>query len=352
MNCSTLHTSLISLAFSALVVQCGCIGQGTEKTNDPEPLEHALILFYNVENLFDTINDPHTNDDEFLPNTEKNWNSERYWKKVNDLSKVIISADGSALPDVIGLSEIENDAVLLDLSRNDILSKKNYEYIHRNGPDPRGIDVAALYDPIAFELEHTTFYTITLNDSLRPHTREVLYFSGLLHGKVIHFFVTHWPSRRGGTEASEPKRVQVAELIRSKVDSIEQSDPSAMIVIMGDLNDHPTDHSVYNILGAKEDTTNADLVDLFHDEHVAANGTYNYRGDWGILDHFIVSANMLSGNGPIKTNDRSARVIDHEWLLYHDEKHDDHKPSATYGGPNYYGGYSDHLPILLELEIQ
>lgn len=314
--------------------------------------ERALVMFYNVENLFDTLNDPITNDNQFLPGTDKDWTSERYYKKLNDLATVISKADNSALPDIIGLCEVENSEVVQDLMNTGDLKKGDYGIIHRNSPDARGIDVAVVYNKNVFELTSSSFYTVVLNDTVRPQTRQVLYFTGLLHDEPMHFFVAHWPSRHGGAHASEHKRVQVAALIRSKVDSIKASDKKAAIIIMGDLNDHPNDRSVYEVLGAKEDATKGDLVDLFFDDHLSGKGTYNYRGDWGVLDHFIVSSNLLDASLKVQTSDASAHILKYDWLLYHDEDFDDTKPSRTYGGPNYYGGYSDHLPILLELEIK
>ena len=348
MNYRTSLPTILLLILAAFVLTQG-------SCDDPEGArtpQRALIMFYNVENLFDTLNDPLTNDNQFLPGTDKDWNSERYWKKVNDISAVISKADSSALPDIVGLCEVENADVVGALANSNALKNGNYGIIHRDSPDARGIDVAVMFNRHAFELTSSSFYTVVLNDTARSQTRQVLYFTGLLHNEPMHFFVAHWPSRRGGAAESEHKRVQVAALIREKVDSIKGSDKDAAIIIMGDLNDHPTDRSVYEVLGAKENATKGDLVDLFYDEHIEKTGTYNYRGEWGVLDHFIVSSNLLNSSLRIRTSDASARIIDHEWLLYYDEDLDDTKPSRTFGGPNYYGGYSDHLPILLELEIK
>ena len=338
----------VLVLFSSILTQDSC-----NDTSPPSKPGKALVLFYNVENLFDTIDDPKTKDEEFLPGTDKNWNSERYNKKLRDIAQVIATSDSASLPAVVGLCEVENRAVLEGLINTSALDSVRYGIVHRNSPDRRGIDVAALYDSTRFELISSNFYTVELKDSLNPKTRQIVYFKGLLrHKHEVHFFVCHWPSRRGGADASEHKRMQVAGLIRSKVDSIYSQDKNAAIIIMGDLNDHPDNRSVTETLGARGEGSNSDLVDLFYDEHQRAEGTYNYRGDWGVLDHFIVSSNLLDPSNAISTSQQDAWIVKKDWLLYYDENYDDTKPSRTYGGPNYYGGYSDHLPILLRLEVK
>lgn len=328
------------LAAAVILIQGTC--------NSPQ--NKATVMFYNVENLFDTINDPNTHDDEFTPEGKKEWNRERYHKKLSDLSKVVASANES-LPDILGLCEVENRSVVEDLIAQNGLSKEQFGIIHKDSPDKRGIDVAAIYNKKSFELEKSSFYKIKLEDTNRPQTRDVLYFKGKLKDATVHVFVCHWPSRSGGEEASEPKRLQVATLVRSKVDSIMDSDPIANILLMGDLNDYPINKSVQETLGAKGEVDGELLVDLFLEEHQTGTGTYNYKGEWGVLDHFIVSKNMLSEGCAICTDQISAQFFKPDWLLYHD-KNNGAKPNRTYSGSNYTGGYSDHLPILLRLEIK
>lgn len=329
-----------------LVVAALFLFQGScEKNGD-----QAVVMFYNVENLFDTINDPRTNDDEFTPEGEKTWSGERYRKKLKDLGKVIATAH-TTLPDILGLCEVENRQVVEDLISEHGLSAIEYGIIHKDSPDKRGIDVAAVYNNSSYTLEQAKWYEIELEDSSRPQTRDVLYFKGKLKGQLLHTFVCHWPSRSGGAEASEHKRVQVATLVRNKVDSIYSTEPSASILIMGDLNDYPTNRSVQETLGAKGNTHETQLVDLFLEAHEAGKGTYNYKGEWGVLDHFIVSRSMIQDNCQLCTGASSAQFIRRDWMMYEDKAYGS-KPSRTYAGPNYTGGFSDHLPILLELEIK
>ena len=346
-----LSGTVLVAALILLNSSCGGQKSPTERAPAPSNPERALIMFYNVENLFDTINDPLTSDEEFLPGTNKDWNSKRYWKKITDLGEVISKADSLQLPDIVGLCEVENAAVLEDLVSSETLASGNFGIIHRNGPDARGIDVAAIYNKDNFKPKSMNFYTVTLKNSERPHTRQVLYIKGALFEEEIHCFVTHWPSRRGGAEESEHKRIQVAELIRSKVDSIQGTDDDAAIIIMGDFNDYPNNRSVHETLGATDHYSGNGLCNLLYSEHENGNGTYNYRGEWGVLDQFIVSVNIADPDRSVHTRVLFTKILNFDWLLYHDEKFDDIKPSRTYGGPNYYGGYSDHLPILLELEI-
>jgi predicted extracellular nuclease len=314
------------------------------KTGPDKTIE---VVFYNVENLFDTVEDTTILDDEFLPDSAKNWTLERYNKKLVDLAKVltVISQDG--LPEVVGVCEVENRQVVEDLFGTDSLGKGKFRIIHEDSPDARGIDVALAYNSeLLSELYHEK---IRYSFSFEPETttRDILYAKLLSCGDTLHFFVNHWPSRRGGQEASEPKRLKAATVLRTKIDSILLRDQKAKIIAMGDFNDYPNNRSMTEVMNC-EPGANQRLTNLTYNFHENGVGTYNYKGEWGMLDQFIVSDGLLYSSEGCATSDSSAIVFKEDWMLFFPESGEP-SPSKTYGGPNYYGGYSDHLPIRLTL---
>jgi predicted extracellular nuclease len=166
----------------------------------------------------------------------------------------------------------------------------------------------------------------------------------------LHLFVNHWPSRREGQKESEHKRRRAAEVARQKIDEILRADPKANIILMGDFNDHPTDNTLEQTLKAKPVTdTKADLMNLLYDDQLAGKGTHSFKGEWGVLDQFIVSSGFYKGRSGLRIKGGDAAIVYEEILLF-TQKDGTKKPSTTYGGPNYYGGYSDHLPIVLQLK--
>jgi predicted extracellular nuclease len=215
----------------------------------------GLIGFYNLENLFDTINDPNIDDEEFLPDGSYHYTGEVYLDKLNHLSKVISQIGTDVSPDglsLIGDAEIENENVLNDLVNNPLLKSRNYKIVHYDSPDARGIDVCLLYNPKYFTPIFSQPLPVHLgsNDSTEHKTRDVLYVYGKYDGEDMFVFVNHWPSRRGGEEASAPGRAAAAKVCKTKIDSIVEKNPDAKIVVMGDLNDDPVSPSVAVVLGA------------------------------------------------------------------------------------------------------
>ncbi len=306
-----------------------------------------IVGFYNVENLFDTIDDPHKNDNQFLPDSKKKWNSERYYKKLNDLSRVIYTIDSTNLPVVFGLSEVENKAVVEDLIHTDYLKDK-YEIIHKESPDGRGIDVAVIFQPKKFKVLHKEWIRFQLPNKERPSTRDIVYVQGLIMKKdTLNFFFCHWPSRYGGEEKSRPYRAKAAKMLKAKLDSLRKINPDTKILVMGDLNDHPDNEAVQNILEAKKDKGN--LINLMWPIKEKNEGTHFYKGHWGVLDHIIVSASLLKKNKGLSTKHEYVGIHKPDFLLYTNKK-GVKSPSRTYGGNNYYGGFSDHLAIYLELK--
>ena len=306
------------------------------------PNKSAVIAFYNVENLFDTIDDPIKRDNEFLPDSAKKWSSERYWAKQSKLAEVISQIGAPSYPAIIGLCEVENIGVLEDLVKDEKLKNSKYEPILIEGPDQRGIDVALLYSKKRFKVISASSYNVDLGVANRP-TRDILHVRGKFKsgGPTLNVFVNHWPSRYGGAEKSEPKRIAAAEVLKTKTDSIAKVHPKELIVCMGDFNDYPDNKSLTETLSAGKDKQ---LVNLMYGLKETKRGSYNYKGDWDFLDQIIVSGNLMDGTLPEIMEGSTAPFFTDSMLFQH-PRYGDMKPSRTYGGPNYYGGYSDHLPV-------
>jgi predicted extracellular nuclease len=300
----------------------------------------AVIAFYNVENLFDTIDDPIKDDDEFLPTSEKNWNHSRYTDKLDKIAEVVSGIDSTSFPVLIGLCEVENIQVLEDLVKNPELKSGKYFPVLIEGQDQRGIDVALLVSKKKFKVISSNSYTIDLGEDNRP-TRDILHVRGKIKGgPTLNVFINHWPSRYGGAEKSEPKRIAAAQVLKSKTDSIANLYPNEGIICMGDFNDYPENKSLSEVL-ISDGSVLTNLMDGLKD---SKRGSYNYRGNWGFLDQIIVSNNLVDVNLPMIVKSSTAPFFTDSMLYVHPE-YGDLKPSRTYGGPNYYGGYSDHLPV-------
>ena len=299
-----------------------------------------MVMFYNQENLYDTIDNPQKDDNEFLPTEKREWNSYRYHKKIKNISKVIATAGGWQLPDIVGMCEIENDTCLNDLLNKTELYRFHYNAIHFDSEDARGIDVAILYNTKTFTPLTQRPIRIQFATDPNKKTRDVLYVSGIIKttNDTLHLFVCHFPSRRGGKTTSEPFRMEVAQAIRANIDSIFSTNAQANILVTGDFNGYPDDKSITEGLQAKSptDTCNQCLVSL---QDPLAEGTYKFQGQWNFLDQSIVSTSFT------KHYFVEYKVITEEGLLERSEKTGEATPSRTYGGQFYNGGFSDHLPI-------
>lgn len=329
-------------ALSGLVSLAACVD---EPAGNFDPKKNLTVMFYNVENLFDTSNNQGERDIEFTPESEKGWNTVRYEKKLNDISKVISSVNALELPEIIGLCEIENRAVLNDLVKTEALKDGKYEIAHFESPDYRGIDCSLLFRPDEFKIITSIPVHVSFPNEPEPLTRDILYVKGeTLNGEEFHIFVNHWPSRIGGLQETEIKRVAVAGILKMKTDSVLQMNPKANILIMGDMNDEPSNTSLTAVLGAKNpETGDAPLVNLMFPQHVEKKGSYNYRGNWNMLDNIIISGNLLDNKG-FRCTERMGYVFSEPWMEYKAEN-GTVSPNRTYGGPNYYGGVSDHFPV-------
>ena len=210
------------------------------------------IAFYNLENLFDTEDDPNTLDDDFTSDGYKNWNDSRYSKKLNKLSRVISQIgfkETLQAPALLGVAEVENREVLLRLTETKDLKDLGYDVVHYDSPDERGIDVGLLYRKDYFEVIDSETVSVYLESEHgeRDYTRDILHVTGNLQGVKIHVIVNHWPSRRSGVEESEPKRITAAQKNRSIIENIQAEDPEARIIVMGDFNDGPHNNSIKNL---------------------------------------------------------------------------------------------------------
>lgn len=308
------------------------------------------VLSYNVENLFDTIDDPKIPDEEFLPQSEKKWTGERYQKKLDDLAKVISGVNPSDYPEIIGLVEIENQSVLEDLIHTAALKSHRYGIIHEESPDYRGIDVALLYRRDAFKEEWHETLPVVFADDTAFKTRDILHVVGKVKRNTVHVFVNHWPSRIGGDEKTEPKRILAASVLKRKVDELMTADPNARVIIMGDMNDEPANKSLQETLGAKSPDSGAKLVNLMMPDDLKGLGTYFFSGGWNMLDNLVVSKGMINGK-KVKVENNKGEIYQSDWMIF-TNKNGDKTPNRSYVGDKYVGGVSDHFPVYFKMMVR
>lgn len=313
------------------------------------------VMFYNTENLFDTFDEPKKNDEDFLPEGAMHWTAGRYQNKLNNIAKVITSAGEWDTPALVGLCEVENEKVIKDLTQYSPLKKVSYRYVITNSPDPRGINVALLYQREKFKyLNHKT-YRIRFPHNTRKYTRDILHVAGQVSAQdTLDVFVCHFPSRRGGEDESEPDRLYVASVLKTKCDSLMQIRKNACILIMGDFNDAPSNRSISQVLSAQpvsKDIVRQNLYNLFSAFEKRKNtGSYKYQGQWNMLDQIIVSGSLLTGNQSIRALPQTATVFYRNFLVVDDKTYGGKRPKKTYNGRKHEGGYSDHLPILVDFK--
>lgn len=316
----------------------------------------AAIGFYNLENMFDTINDPNKNDEDFLPDGSYLYNTAVYEKKLNHMAKVISLLGTDVTPDgvaFLGLAEVENRHVLEDLLKQPSIADRNYQIVHYDSPDERGIDAAFIYNPKYFRVisSQTLFVQLPLRENGDTnYTRDVLWVYGELNGEPMHIFVNHWPSRYGGELASSPLREIAAGVTKHVIDSLMAIDPDTKIVVMGDLNDDPVNKSVTKVLGAKtsiEKTKRGQLYNPYFDLYKKGLGTLAWHDAWNLFDQIMVSSGLLqtTQNGYFY---HKAEVFNKSFLMQTTGKYHGY-PYRSYVGGNYQGGYSDHFPVIIYL---
>jgi hypothetical protein len=313
----------------------------------------AVIGFYNVENLYDTVKDSIADDSEFLPNGAYQWTLERYHQKLKNLAYTISEMGkekGGVV--VLGVCEVENEGVLLDLVAQDALLPYNYKVAHHDSPDYRGVDVAFIYQSERFEFISKQDFELKIPDNPRYKTRDQLLMVGVLDNTdTLHLIANHWPSKRGGEARSNPRRMAAAKLTKSIVDSILNVNPNAKIIIMGDLNDNPNAKSITVGLNAKGKINDVKQLDIFNPMwkmYQKGIGSYAYRDSWDMIDQIMVSYALLNPK-PNTYIFSTSHVFNPNFLKIKSGNFQGY-PFGTYGGGNYQGGYSDHFPVYIILQ--
>ncbi|MDO4692202.1 MAG: endonuclease/exonuclease/phosphatase family protein [Porphyromonadaceae bacterium] len=329
-----------------------------------QPYSHTLMC-YNVENLFDTTDDPATEDEDFLPEGKNLWSYKRYRRKLERIAQVVSRAGGLSWPTFVGLIEVENADTLRDLLKFTSLRKAGYDYAITQSLDPRGIDVALLYRRELFELKALVEYPIHFEGHPHKTTRNLLQVSGILAGKhLVNLLVCHMPSRREGARASEGFRRTVARRLREVCDSLYQGQQGqGHFVVMGDFNGSPEEVATRTDLGASltipEDylDQSAETLRLYNafaslEGGASPRGSYCFRGVWEQLDQIILSESLLVSSSPLRYRHGSARNYCPSYLGREPRQGGYLVPWRTYAGAHYQGGYSDHYPILIELLVE
>jgi len=318
------------------------------------------VMFYNVENLFDTTDDTTKNDEEFLPEGDRRWTSVRYHRKLNAIARVVAAAGEWDLPSLIGLCEVENESVLRDLAYGTLLSAGNYGIVHRDSPDSRGIDMALLYRKDRFCVSEVRSWLPETENGIPVPTRNLLYVKVTSGGEALHLLLCHLPSRRGGVLAASVLRERMVRLAAEKIDSVFYADQGrTSVIVMGDFNTAPSEPLILKLTSGASDSSPADepsgsgktarLVNLSAYLSGKGKGSYRYQGTWEMIDQVLVSPALTDSTGRWLAVPGSFRVVDAPFLLTDDETYPGTKPFPTYGGYRYSGGYSDHLPVVIRL---
>lgn len=315
------------------------------------------IVFYNLENFFDTVNDPEVLDDEFTPEGPKKWTQDKYDKKLHNMERVFfdIAAINKDYPVVIGVSEVENRNVLEDIVAAPKLAPANYRIVHHDSPEARGVDVAFFYRADVFKLEGEKAIRTIIPSLPNFKTRDILTMWGKIDGEDFLFMVGHWPSRLGGKEASEHKRIAVGEQMRSIADSVKQIRPDVKVVLMGDFNDDPTDPSITQGLGAKlkvKELQKGDYYAPYASMLKAGYGTLAYGDAWNIFDNVVVTENLVNDTTDKLKIQKApgskfyGNIFKRHYMVQKEGQYKGY-PLRTYVGNNFQGGYSDHFPVYI-----
>ena len=315
------------------------------------------VVFYNLENLFDTINDPNKNDEEYLPEGARKWTTYRYNQKLHNMERVLfdVALQDKNFPVVIGVSEIENRLVLEDLLAQPKLAKANYRIVHFDSPDRRGVDCAFFYRPNQFQLEGSEAHRISFPGRPNFLTRDLVAMWGKIEGEPFYFIVSHWPSRLGGKERSQYSRDFVAAKCKHICDSVRTVNPNTKVVIMGDFNDDATDASVVEVLGAKGNIKKLEANDMFNPFNAmlkAGYGTLAYRDSWNLFDNIVVSENLATGStGALKIQKKEGakfygNIFTAPYMIQKEGQYKNY-PLRSFVGSNFQNGYSDHFPVYI-----
>ncbi|MFZ2285555.1 MAG: endonuclease/exonuclease/phosphatase family protein [Bacteroidales bacterium] len=309
----------------------------------PSAAQEFTVMFYNVENLFDTSDDTTRNDEEFLPEGSRGWTAGRYHRKVSALSRAIAVSGRWDLPALIGMCEVENEEVVRDLAFGDILSAGRYGIVHRDSPDLRGIDIALLYRQDLIRITDVRAWVPQRTGSDPFLSRNLLYVKAVMDSDTLHVLVCHFPSRRGGVLATRGAREEMAQLLSEKTDSLLTVTENAAVIVMGDFNAGPGDEIMQEL------TLGGLMVNVTGRLASEDRGTYRYQGQWEVIDQILISSSLAEGTGPFQADMESVRVPDAPFLLTDDPAYPGKKPFATYDGFRWADGYSDHLPVVMTI---
>ncbi|MGG5507448.1 MULTISPECIES: endonuclease/exonuclease/phosphatase family protein [unclassified Myroides] len=330
------------------------VGLGITLHAQEKKYQIHTIAFYNCENLFDTIRDPKIYDEEWTPDGAQAWTKKKYEKKIENLTRVMsqIGTDENPnMPVIIGVAEVENRAVLEDLIHAPTMQPGDYDIVHYDSPDRRGIDVGLLYSKKHFLPTHTSKHPLYIYDQLkdnkRIYTRDQLLVTGLLDGEEVHFIVNHWPSRVGGEKASSPNREAAAALNRKIIDSLQGINPQAKIITMGDMNDGPYNTSIKKVLNAKGKKEEVEPQGLFNPMEKMAKdglGTLAYRDAWDIFDQMILTEAYLQ-EGYESWKYWKARIFKKPFMVQSTGQYKGYPLRNSNSEP----GFSDHFPVYIYL---
>lgn len=350
-----MHTRFSSLAATGIFILL-VFYSSEVRAQDDTLIRPVRVMFYNVENFFDTFDDPAKDDNEFLPEGVRRWNMTRYNNKLNSIYKTITAAGEWSPPEIVAFCEVENRKVMKDLVSGTYLSRYNYEIIHNESPDERGIDVGLIYRKESVTIADFKSWIPAGVAEKDYKTRSVLCVKSLIRGDTVYLIVNHWPSRRGGVLAAEDMRTRIAKMVRHAADSIAAiSSGRSKIIIMGDFNCNPQDE-VMQLLTIQDEKRlaagDARLVNLVPDKALKGTGTYNYSGAWETIDQILVSEWLINCDTGFSTGKELFRIFRPGFLLRDNPNYPGYTPFSTYRGYRYQGGFSDHLPVLLDLIVR
>lgn len=344
----TKKSLLLTLLPAFLLISFLPAGKAQEKTYTV-----TAIGFYNLENLFDTIDSPDTDDREFLPDGPNQWTGARYIAKLQHMAGIIdqlgdeLTKEGPAF---VGISEVENKSCVQDLVNTSPLKEKQFDFVHYESPDRRGIDVALLYQPKLFKVIESKPIHFYIPDRPDFRSRDVLLVHGLLLGDPVYVMVCHWPSRSSGEKVTAPLRAAAADLCRKAADSLFTINPAAKIFIMGDLNDDPTDESLVKHLKACSKPGNTPPQGLFNPMYALFQkgvGSLAYKDAWNLFDQIVISEPFVNKQTE-GFRFYKAQVFNRKILVQKEGQYAGY-PFRTFAGGVYQGGYSDHFPVYLFL---
>ncbi|MCB9223998.1 MAG: endonuclease/exonuclease/phosphatase family protein [Crocinitomicaceae bacterium] len=330
--------------------------QGFSQETEKRSYKVTCVGFYNLENLFDYWDDTLINDEEYLPEGAKGWDSTKYHSKLHNMARVVseigtkFSPDGAA---VLGVCEVENRGVLEDLVAQPELQKRNYKIVHFDSPDRRGVDCGLLYQEKYFKVKNATKYPLSFDSSEggKSFTRDQLVVTGDMDGEDVTFIVCHWPSRWGGSKASEPRRIAAAQVGRHIIDSLFTVNPDSKIIYMGDLNDDPVNISMTEYIrakGKKSKLKEGDLYNTMYDHFKRGNGTLAYNDAWNLFDQIAISQAFLDEDAK-KYVFHEAVVFRRDWMIQKEGQYAGY-PLRTWAGGQWLNGYSDHFPTYIVLK--